>query len=66
MEEIKTMIIWRNLDPRLLGQLLVAAAESLAHRHGTLCKQPAVRPPFRGNNTALGGPAPLCRRRSHP
>ncbi|HRW59996.1 MAG TPA: hypothetical protein P5340_05020 [Defluviicoccus sp.] len=65
MEEIKAMIIWRNLDPRLLGKLLVAAAESLAHRHGSLRKQPAVRPPFRGN-TALGGLPPRDRRRGHP
>ncbi len=59
------MIIWRNLDPRLLGQLLAAAAESLTFRRRSLRRQPAVRPPFRGN-TALGGSAPLCRRRSHP
>lgn len=65
MEEIKTMIIWRNLDPRLLGELLVAAAESLTLRRRSLRQQAAVRLPFRGN-TALGGSAPLCRRRSHP
>ncbi len=59
------MIIWRNLDPRLLGQLLVAAAESLTHRHGCLCQQRAIRPPFRGN-TALGSRPPRDRRRGHP
>ncbi len=59
------MIIWRNLDPRLLGKLLVAAAESLAHRHGALRTQRAVRPPFRGN-TALGSLPPRDRRRGQP
>lgn len=59
------MIIWRNLDPRLLGQLLAAAAESLAARRRSLRQQPAVRSPFRGN-AALAGPPPLSRRRGNP
>lgn len=41
------MMIWRNLDPKLLGELLVAAAEALAaKRKGKPDPQPP-HPPFR-------------------
>lgn len=36
------MMIWRNLDPKLLGELLVAAARARAEKRNTA---PDVRPP---------------------
>lgn len=39
------MMIWRNLDPKLLGELLVAAGEAFAA--GRKNKRGTLRAPFR-------------------
>ncbi|MCU0839495.1 MAG: hypothetical protein MUE49_12360 [Rhodospirillales bacterium] len=41
------MMIWRNLDPKLLGELLVAAAEALAAKRNRPPDPQPPHPPFR-------------------
>lgn len=42
------MIIWRNLDPKRLGELLVTMAEVFAAKRKTRRKQATPAQPFRG------------------
>jgi hypothetical protein len=56
------MMIWRNLDPKLLGELLVAAAQAHAEKRKTAAEAP---PPalFRVALAVAAAPHRLARHR---
>jgi hypothetical protein len=41
------MMIWRNLDPKLLGELLLEVAQAFAAKRKARCNENGRLPPFR-------------------
>jgi hypothetical protein len=56
------MMIWRNLDPKLLGELLVAGTEVLAQKRAARRDADPAGAPFR---PALAADAASRRNRRH-
>lgn len=59
------MMIWRNLDPKLLGELLVATAEAFAVKRKASLDPRPPRAPFRLAPT-VAAPPPRPARRARP